>query len=129
MFGFIKKMFAELLCLCTILSFGESLVFNCKAPIKCVSLNNQSCQARSTIINIKSDETLFYPFTISVNKCSGSCSTTDDPYARVCTPKKVKNTNIKVFNLMSGINETILTVQHESCKCKFGLNESVCNSK
>ena len=30
---------------------------------------------------------------------------------------------------MSGINETILTVQHESCECKFGLNESVCNSK
>ena len=37
--------------------------------------------------------------------------------------------NIKVFNLMSGINETILTVQLESSECKFGLNKSVCNSK
>ena len=28
-----------------------------------------------------------------------------DPYARVCVPNKVKNMNVKVFNLMSGVNE------------------------
>ena len=30
---------------------------------------------------------------------------------------------------MSGVNETRFLVQHESCECKCGLNESVCNSK
>ena len=30
---------------------------------------------------------------------------------------------------MSGVNETRFSVQHESCECKCGLNESVCNSK
>ena len=70
----------------------------------------------------------FYPFTVSVNKCGGNCSNIDDPYARVCVPK-VKNINSKVFDLMSGVNETRFLVQHEPCNCKCELNESVCNSK
>ena len=30
---------------------------------------------------------------------------------------------------MSGVNETRFLIQHESCGCKCGLNEIVCNSK
>ena len=37
--------------------------------------------------------------------------------------------NVKVFNLMSGVNETRFLVEHESFECKCELNESVCNSK
>ena len=44
-------------------------------------------------------------------------------------PNKVKNMNLKVSNLMLGLNETKLLVQHKSCECKCGLNESVWNSK
>ena len=33
----------------------------------------------------------------------------------ICVPNKVKNMNIKVFNLMSEANETKFLVQHESC--------------
>ena len=47
----------------------------------------------------------------------------------ICVPNKVKNMNIRVFNLMSALNETRFLVQHESCECKCGLKESVCNSK
>ena len=65
----------------------------------------------------------------SVNKCGGTCNTIDDPYAEVCIPNKVKNMNIKVINLMSGVNETRFLVQHKSWECKCGLNESVCSSK
>ena len=36
---------------------------------------------------------------------------------------------MNVFNLVSGVNETRFIVQHESCECKYGLNETVCNSK
>ena len=35
---------------------------------------------------------------------------------------------LKVYNLMLGADETRYLV-HESCQCKCGLNESVCNSK
>ena len=30
---------------------------------------------------------------------------------------------------MSGVSETRVLVQHESCECKCRSNESVCNSK
>ena len=37
--------------------------------------------------------------------------------------------NVKVFNLMSSVNETKSLVRRESWKCKFGFNEILCNSK
>ena len=43
-------------------------------------LCNQPCQARPTIVDINSNETFFYPFTVSVYKPGDSCNTTDDPY-------------------------------------------------
>ena len=122
-------MFLGLLNLCTIESFGESLVSNSKGPTKCVSFHNHPCQATLTLVNINSDETLFYPFTVSVKKCGGSCNTIDDPYDRACVSNKVKNMNEKVFDLMSGVNKTRFSVQHESCECRCRLNEVVCNSK
>ena len=45
----------------------------------------------------------------------------------VC-PNKVKDMNVNVFNLVSGVNETRFLVQHESSECKCELNESVCHS-
>ena len=83
-------MFIRLLSVSLIRSFGESLVSNSKGPIKCVSLNNQSYQARQKLVDINSNETLFYPFTANVNKCGGSCNTIDDLHARVCILNKVK---------------------------------------
>ena len=78
-----KTIFVALLSTCTIESLGELLVDNLKRPIKCVFLNNQPCKARPTIVNINSDQTLLYPFTVSVNKRGGSCNTVDNPYAGV----------------------------------------------
>ena len=37
--------------------------------------------------------------------------------------------NVKVFNLISEVNETRFIVQHESCECKWGLNDCVYISK
>ena len=37
--------------------------------------------------------------------------------------------NVKVFSLMSKVNEARFLVQHQSSKCKCRLDESVCNSK
>ena len=66
-------------------------------------MNNQECKVRSEIINVNTNEPVFYPFSIKVNKCSGSCNI-NDPYAKLCVPDVVKNINVKVFNLMSTIN-------------------------
>ena len=78
---------------------------------------------------MNSNETLLHLFTVSFHKSGRSCSTIDDPYGRGCVPNKVKNMNLKVCNLTSGVNETRFLVQHELCDWKCGLNESVCNSK
>ena len=58
MFGFIKKMFIVLFSVCTIGRFGESLAFNSKGPIKCISLDNQSYQTKPGLVDIISNETL-----------------------------------------------------------------------
>ena len=60
-------------------------------------------------------------------RCVGCSNTINGPYAQVCVSNKVKSMNVKVFDLMSGLNETRFLVQHESCDCKCRLNESVCN--
>ena len=49
---------------------------------------------------------IFYPYSITINKCKGSCNTINNPYAKSCVPDTIKNINAKVFNLMSRTNET-----------------------
>ena len=49
-------------------------------------------------------------------------------FARICVSNKVKNLILKVYNLIPGVNETKYLVEHESCECKCGWNESACNS-
>ena len=89
MFRFIKKVFfAEW----TVLSCVNPL---CAAPLsaslKCVSMNNQKCKVRPEIVNVNIDEPVFYPFSIKTSKCSGSCNTINDHYAKICVPDVIKN--------------------------------------
>ena len=46
-----------------------------------------------------SNEPSFYPYSVKISKCSGSCNNINDPYAKLCVPDVSKNMNIKVFNL------------------------------
>ena len=71
----------------------------------------------------------FYPITVSVSKYGGICNFIDNPCAQVCVLNKVKKINVKVFNLMSGVHEAKVLVQHKTCECKCRLNESVRSSK
>ena len=121
MFRFIKKLFfiGSL--------FVSSLVST--TPLSCTSMNNQACKVRPEIINVNSNETIFYPFSIKTSKCSASCNNINDPYAKICAPDVVKDLNIKVFNLMSRTNETRPIKWHETSKCKCRLDTSVCNNK
>ena len=69
-------------------------------------MNNQKCKVRPEVVNVNSNEPIFYPFSIRTSKCSGSCNNTNDPYAKLCVPDVAKNLNVKVFNPMSRTNET-----------------------
>ena len=110
MFVFIKKIFyiGSL--------FLSSLVST--TSLNCISIKNQECKVRPEIINVNSNEPVFYPFSIKTSKCSGSCNNINDPYAKMCVPDVAKNLNVKVFKLMSRTNETKHIKWHETCKCK-----------
>ena len=97
--------------------------------LECVSMNNQECKTRTKIININNNEPVFYPFSIKINKCSGSCNDINDPYAKLRVPDVVKNINVKVFNLMPWSNQTKHIEWHETCKCKCRFDASVRNNK
>ena len=63
-------------------------------------MKNQECKVRPKIININSNNLIFYPFSIKINKCSGNCNNINNPYAKICVPDVIKDLNVKVFNLM-----------------------------
>ena len=94
-----------------------------------VSMNNQECKIRTEIINLSNNEPIFYPYSIKINRCKGSCNTINDPYAKICAPDQIENTTVKVFNLMSRTNETRHIKWHKTCKCKYRLDASICNNK
>ena len=97
--------------------------------LKCVSMSNQECKRRKKIIVINNNAPMFYPFSIKVNKCSGSCNGINDSYAKLCVPDIIKNINMKVFNLISRISETRHTIWHKTCKCICRLSASICNNR
>ena len=121
MFGFIKKCFFT-----TMMSSCNALNVNL---LKWVTMNNQECKIRTKIIDINSNEPSFYPFSNSVNTCSGICNNINHPYGKLCVPDVVKNINVKVFNLMSITNETRHIEWHQTCKCRCRLDAIVCNNK
>ena len=59
--------------------------------LDCISMKNRKCRVRSEIININSNNAMFYPFSIKINKCSGNCNNIDDPYAKLCVPDVIKD--------------------------------------
>ena len=123
MSAFIKKLFFTRL---PILSSVNLLTVT---PLRCISMNNQECKIRPEIVNVNSDESVFYTFSIKTSKCSDSCKNINDPYAKMCVPDIVKNLNIKVFNLMSRTNETRRIEWQETCKCQWKLDGSICYNK
>ena len=92
-------------------------------------MNDQACKVRPEIINVNSNEPVFYPFSIKASKCNGSCNNINDPYVKIWVPDAVKDLNVKVFNLMSRNNETRYMKWHETCKCECRLEAIVCNNK
>ena len=60
-------------------------------------MNNQECKITPEIINLYTNEPMFYPYSIKINKRKGSCNTISDPYAKICVPNQIKDTNVKVF--------------------------------
>ena len=118
-FSFIKKVFV----------LGLTFLSSITNTLECISMKNQECKVIPEIININSNNPIFHPFSVKINKCSGNCNYINDPYARTCVSDAVKKSNVKVFNLMALPNETRSIKWHETCKIICTLNEIICNNK
>ena len=86
-FGFVKKVFFIGL---TILSNFTNAI-----SLSSISMSNQACKARPQIVNVNSNNPIFYPFSIKKSKCSGNCNNVNDPYSKICDLDVVKNLNVK----------------------------------
>ena len=53
---------------------------------------------------------------VRMNICNGSCNTIDDPFTRKGVPVKIKDVNLKVFNIIKGINLSWTYIKEISCE-------------
>ena len=88
---------------------------------KSMSLSNQKCMIQPTLTNLHpneySQEFHCYPFTVKLDRCVGSCSTLNDLSNKVCVPNKTEDLNLRIFNMITGINESKTLTEHVSCEC------------
>ena len=59
---------------------------------------------RPTLINLDLVELKYYPFMISLNKCTGSCHVLSP---KICVPKDTKDINVKTLDM--------IMIEHISC--------------
>ena len=53
---------------------------------------------RPTLVVMNLVELKYYPFMISLNKCTGSCNVLSP---KICVPKKIKDKNVTGFNMIT----------------------------
>ena len=85
--------------------FTALLRFSSTLATKCMSLNNQPCITRPTLIDLNTDECnqgLRHQF----NRFDGSCKTLDDPSGRTCVSDRTEHENLNVYNLIAIKNES-----------------------
>ena len=65
-----------------LLNFSKSLA------TKCLSLNDEPCMIRPTLIDLNPVEFKYYPLMISLDTCSGTCNVLSP---KICVPKETKD--------------------------------------
>ena len=80
---------------------------------------------RSTLIDLNPVELKYYPFMITLNKCTGSCNVLSP---KICVPKETKDINVKALNKITNKNEAKAMTEHISCDCKCKFNSATYNS-
>ena len=61
--------------------------FSSSFSTKFMSLNDEPCMVRPTLIDFNPVELNYYPFMTSLDKCNGSCNVL---LPKICVPKETK---------------------------------------
>ena len=93
-----------------LLSFSSSLARIAKVSdqTKFLSLNDEPCMVTPTLIDLNPVDLKYYPFMISLDKCSGSCNVLSP---KICVPKETKDINVKAFNIITN-KEIKMNLKH-----------------
>ena len=120
MFELVKKIFTGLLI----------SPANASNQTKCVSLSKKKCMIQLTLINLHpneyNQEYHCYPCVVKLDKCVGGCNTLNDlSNLSKCYPNKTEDLNLRVVNMIIGINKCKTLTKHISCecKCRFDCNQ------
>ena len=62
---------------------------------KYMSLKNQPCITRPTLIDLNPVKLNYYPFLISLDKCNGRCYAVDHLSTKIFVPSEIKEINLK----------------------------------
>ena len=94
--------------------FIRLLNFSSFLATKCMCLNNEPCMIRFTLLDLNPVELKYHPFMVILDKCNA----TNDLSTKIIVPSKTKDINVKLFNIVTRINEAKTLVKHISCDCK-----------
>ena len=61
-------------------------------------MTNQECNVGPEIVNVNSDEPLFYYFSFKTSKCNGKCKNINNPCVKMCVPDVIESINVKVLS-------------------------------
>ena len=100
-----------------LLSFISFLARLANVRTKFLTLNDELCMVRPSLIDLNPVKLKYYPFMKSLDKCTG-----------ICILLSQKDLNIKAFNMIINKNEAKAMTKHISCDCKFKFNSTICNS-
>ena len=64
---------------------------NANSSLSCISMKNQECKTRPQVVNINSNNPIFYHFSIKISNCSGDCNNINNPYSKICVTDVIKN--------------------------------------
>ena len=83
----------------------------------CISLNNEPFMIRPTVIDLNPFELNYYQFMIILDKSNESCYAVDDLSTKKCVPSQTKNVIVKIYNLITRINEVKTLLKYISWDC------------
>ena len=88
-------------------AFSQSLSHD---RIKCLSLNDEPCMVRLSLVYSNLLEHRYFPFMISLDRCSGS--------GNVLSPKEKQQINAEAFKMITNKKQAKAMKNNICCECK-----------
>ena len=71
---------------------------------------------------------IVFPFIKSLDKWNGSCAAVEKLPTKICILEEKKVVSVKVFSMITRVNEAGTLIKHISCNCKWKVDSTRCSS-